>query len=158
MAQERLKGDMMKRVLIAYDSRTGHTEKMAELIAEGVRIAGSEAETIKISVIKNEKALQGYDAYVLGCPTYHRDMTGPMKTFLFLVQKAGLEGKAGGAFGSYIHSGDAPKLIFDTMQYVFKMEMVDLGSFNLKEDVIATTGGLRACQDYGKAVARMIGG
>ena len=146
----------MKKVLIAYDSRTGNTEKMAEYIAEGVRIAGNEAELKRIAAIKNEKELQGYDAYVFGCPTYHRDMTNGMKTFLFLVQKAALEGKVGGAFGSYTHSGDAPKLIFDTMEYVFKMDMVDLGSFKLKEHIIETGEGLRACQDYGKAIGEKL--
>jgi flavodoxin len=143
----------MKKVLIAYDSRTGNTEKMAELIAEGVRISGQEAELMKISEIKNAETLQGFDAYLFGCPTYHRDMTGGMKTFLFLVQKAGLEGKVGGSFGSHTHSGDAPGLIFDTMQYVFKMKMTSLGSFNMKEDIITTGEGIRACQDYGKAIA-----
>jgi flavodoxin len=143
----------MKKVLIAYDSRTGNTEKMAEVIAEGVRISGQEVELMKISEIKNAETLHGFDAYLFGCPTYHRDMTGGMKTFLFLVQKAGLEGKVGGAFGSHTHSGDAPGLIFDTMQYVFKMKMTSLGSFNMKEDIITTGEGIRACQDYGKAIA-----
>ena len=146
----------MKKVLIAYDSRTGNTKRMAEFIAEGVRISGHEAELEKITAIKNEKALQGYDAYVFGCPTYHRDMTNGMKTFLFLVQKAGLKGKAGGAFGSHTHSGDAPKLIFDTMEYVFKMDMVNLGPFKLKEDIVPTGEGMRACQDYGKAMAQKV--
>jgi flavorubredoxin len=33
-------GFKMKKVLIAYDSRTGKTEKMAEGIAEGIRMGG----------------------------------------------------------------------------------------------------------------------
>ena len=142
----------MKKVLIAYDSRTGHTEKMAEYVAEGIRMGGNEAVLKKISSIKKEGDLAGFDAYVLGCPTYHRDMTGGMKTFLFLMQKANLEGKVGGAFGSYTHSGDAPGIIYDTMEYVFKMKMSDLGSFNLKEALVGGTEGLRACQDYGKGI------
>lgn len=142
----------MKKVLIAYDSRTGHTEKMAEYVAEGIRMGGNEATLKKIHSIKKEEDLAGYDAYVLGCPTYHRDMTGGMKTFLFLMQKANLEGKVGGAFGSYTHSGDAPGIIYDTMEYVFKMKMSDLGSFNLKEALVDGTEGLRACQDYGKGI------
>jgi flavorubredoxin len=146
----------MKKVLVAYDSRTGHTEKMAIFIAEGVRMGGHEAELEKITGIKSEKQLNGYDAYVFGCPTYHRDMTNTMKTFLFLVQKAEVKDRVGGAFGSYTHSGDAPKLIFDTMEFVFKMKMVDLGSFNLKEDLVPTQEGMRACQDYGKAVGEAL--
>jgi flavodoxin len=146
----------MKKVLIAYDSRTGKTEQMAEGIAEGIRLGGNEPELKRITQIKNEEELQGYDAYVLGSPTYHRDMIGTMKTFLFLAQKANLAGKVGGAFGSYTHSGDAPALVFDTMEHVFKMEMTNLGSFNLKEDLVEDSEGLRACQDYGKGICEKL--
>ena len=133
----------MKKVLIAYDSRTGKTEKMAESIAEGIRMEGHEAELKNITKVKNEKEIQGYDGYVLGSPTYHRDMIGTMKTFLFLAQKASLESKVGGAFGSYTHSGDAPSIIFDTMEHVFKMEMTRLGSFNLQEELVGNMEGIK---------------
>ena len=144
------------KVLIAYVSRTGHTEKMANYIAEGVRFAGHEPVLKKISDIKNAEEIKGYDAYIFGSPTYHRDMTQSMKTFLFMAQEAGLEGKVGGAFGSYTHSGDAPKSIYDTMEHVFKMRMTSLGSFNLLEHKIATPEGMRACQDYGRVLAEML--
>ncbi len=147
----------MGKVLITYYSRTGKTEKMAEYIAEGVRFSGNSADIRKLSDIKNEKELEGYDGYVLGCPTYHRDMTANMKTFLFLVEKAHLNGKVGGAFGSYTHSGDAPKYIFDTMENVFKMDMTSLGSFNLLEHLVEGTEGMRACQDYGKSISEKLG-
>jgi flavorubredoxin len=123
---------------------------------EGVRFSGHEVDTKKIFEIKNEAALQGYGAYIFGSPTYHRDMTQGMKTFLFLAQKGNLEGKVGGAFGSYTHSGDAPKLIFDTMEFVFKMNMVDLGSFNLIEERISSNEGVKACQDYGRGVGEKL--
>ncbi len=77
-------------------------------------------------------------------------MAEPMKTFLFLARKANLERKLAGAFGSYTHSGDAPNIILETMQYVYKMEPVDLGSFKLLEVAVETPDGMRACQDYGK--------
>jgi len=144
------------KVLIVYDSRTGHTEKMARYMSEGVRFSGNEVDIKKVTEIKNASDLQGYDGYIFGCPTYHRDMTQTMKTFLFLAQKANLSGKVGGAFGSYTHSGDAPKYIYDTMQYVFNMDMTDLGSFNLKEALIDKAEGMKACQDYGKAVGEKL--
>lgn len=147
----------MKKILVAYDSRTGNTQQMAEYIAEGIRISGGDVVIQKITTIKNEEAITGYNAYAFGCPTYHRDMTPGMKTFLFLVQKSNLAGKVGGAFGSYTHSGDAPSLIFDTMEHVFKMTMVELGSFNLKEDIIDTKEGITACQEYGKALIKKLG-
>lgn len=144
----------MHKVLIAYTSRTGKTEKMAEYIAEGIRFSGHEAVVKKISDIKSEKDLEGFDGYVFGSPTYHRDMTQGMKTFLFLAEKANLVGKIGGAFCSYTHSGESGPMVFDTMQYVFKMDTVDLGALNLKEAVVGTPEGTRACQDYGKAVGK----
>jgi flavorubredoxin len=147
----------MKKVLIAYISRTGNTEKMAEGIAEGVRFSGHMVELKKIATIKSEGELKDYDGFILGSPTYHRDMTAGMKTFLFLAQKANLVGKMGGAFCAYTHSGESGPMIFDTMQHVFKMDMVDLGALNLKDHVIGTDDGLRACQEYGKAVSAKLG-
>jgi flavodoxin len=147
----------MKKVLIAYYSLTGKTRAMAEYIAEGIRISGHDADVKMISEINNEKGLQGYDGYIFGCPTYHRDMTENMKTFLFVAKNADLAGKAGGAFGSHTHSGDAPGLIFDTMEYVFKMDMGDLGAFLLKEHIIDTDEGLRACQQYGRVFGERLG-
>ncbi len=147
----------MKKVLIAYYSRTGKTEKMTEYIAEGVRFSANDVEIQKISEIKKESDLEGYDGYIFGSPTYHRDMTQNFKTFLFLAQKANLEGKVGGAFGSYTHSGDAPKYIFETMEHVFKMKMTQLGSFNLFEHLVETAEGIKACQNYGKTIGIQLG-
>ena len=144
----------MAKVLIAYTSVTGNTEKMAEYIAEGVRFSGVEAVVKNISSIKEPDSLEGFDGYIFGSPTFHRDMAGNMKTFLFLAKKANLEGKLAGAFGSYTHSGDAPSLILETMQYVFKMEPSELSSFNMKEALIDMPDGIRACQDYGKDFAK----
>jgi flavodoxin len=147
----------VKRVLVAYFSLTGKTEKMAEYIAEGVRFSGQQAMMKKISDIKTGEALAGYDGYIIGSPTYHRDMAEPIKTFLFVGRKASLDGKLAGAFGSYTHSGDAPKLVLDTLQYVYKMQPFELGSFNLKEALVETKDGMRACQDYGRVFGEKLG-
>ncbi len=147
----------MKKVLVAYYSRTGLTEKMAEYIAEGVRFSGNGAQTQKIADIKNEQDLEGYDGFIFGCPTYHKDMTNNFKTFLFMAQKGPLQGKIGAAFGSSTHSGEAPKLIFDTMEFVYKMKMTTMGPFELREQLVGVDEGMRACQEYGKAVGKELG-
>ena len=144
----------MAKVLVAYASRTGNTEKMAQFIGEGVRLSGHEAALKKVSDIKTAKDLEGFDGFIFGCPTYHRDMTGGMKQFLFIAEKANLWGKIGGAFGSYTHSGESATMLFDTMLHVFKMDMVDLGALSLKEAVLCEADGTKACQDYGQAVGK----
>jgi flavodoxin len=145
----------MKKILVAYASRTGTTEKMAEYIAEGVRFGGHTATVKKITDVKDESTLAGYDGYVFGCPTYHKDITQGMKTFLFIAEKANLVGKMGGAFGASTHSGESPQMIYDTMQFALKMDMVSLGALSLREPVVNGVEGPCACQDYGKAVAQM---
>ena len=146
----------MKKVLIVYFSSTGKTETMAQYIAEGVRFSGQEAVVKKIADIKNASDLAGYDGYIFGSPTFSRDLPKPVKTFLSLTQKAKLEGKTGGAFGSfrhdvaYKHDAYAPAIIFDVLQKKDKMKPFELGPFNLKEDNVETREGLKTCQDYGK--------
>ena len=142
----------MKKVLIAYTSRTGNTEKMANYLAEGVRISGNEAQLVKISDLKKAEHLSGFDGYIFECPTYHKDMTEGMKQFLFVAEQANLLGKIGGAFGSHTHSGEAAPMVFETMQHVFKMDVIDLGPLNLTEALMETDEGMRACQQYAKAL------
>jgi len=79
---------------------------------------------VNANEIKKESALEGYDAFVFGSPTYHGQMIQGMKTLLFLAEKANLEGKAGGSFGAFGWSGEAPDRIYDTMKNIFKMDMV----------------------------------
>jgi len=148
----------MKKVLIAYTSRTGTTKKMADFLAEGIRISGNEADVQKISSLKDEALLSGYDGYIFGCPTYHKDMTGGMKQFLFIAEKANLVGKIGGAFGSHTHSGESAPMIYETMQHVFKMDVVDLGPLNLTEAVMETDEGMKACHQYAKGVVEKFPG
>jgi flavodoxin len=147
----------MKKVLVAYSSRTKKTEAMANYIAEGLRMTAAQVDVKNIAELENEKAISGYDAYVFGCPTYHKDMTGGMKQFLFKAQQANLTGKMGGAFGSHTHSGESAPMIYETMLHVFKMDMTDLGPLNLTEAVVASEEGLRACQSYGKAIGEKLG-
>lgn len=146
----------MKKVLVVYNSRKGSTKSMANYLAEGLRFAACDVAVKSVSDIETEDDLTGYDGYLFGCPTYHKDMTGGMKQFLFKAELANLVGKIGGAFGSHTHSGESAPMIYDTMLHVFKMDMTDLGPLNLTESVVATNDGLKACQDYGKAVGEKL--
>ncbi len=153
----------MKKVLIVYFSKTGTTETMAQYIAEGVRIAGREADVKKVSDVASEKELEGYDAYVFGCPTYFSGMPEPFVRFLSVAEKAPLQGKAGGAFSSRAHpsSGEgigAAATIFELMETRFKMRMTVLGPFGLQGGLTEQELDMHTCQDYGKAVAGMLSG
>jgi flavodoxin len=153
----------MKKVLIAYFSATGVTARMAEYIAEGVRFSGQQTVVKKMADIKAPAEAAGYDGYIIGSPTYSQDAPGPVKRFLDMVGKKALEGKMGGAFGSYRHDVGyqhdtyAPVLIYETLQNEYKMKPFELGGFALKEDVAGTGEGLKACQDYGRVFGKNLG-
>jgi flavorubredoxin len=143
----------MAKVLIVCATRTGETLKIGELIAEGIRLSGHEAKVMKVNAIKKEADLEGYDALVFGSATYHGDMIQKMKTMLFLAEKAGLEGKVGGAFGAFGWSGEAPDRIFDTMKNIFKMSMVG-GPLRLKASSLG--GGVQMAQGYGREITEKL--
>ena len=145
----------MAKALIAYATRTKKTEEIGALIAEGMRISGVDVNLQEAKDIKNKEDLEGYDAFVFGSATYHGEMMQAMKTMLFLAEQADLKGKAGGAFGAFGWSGEAPDRIFDTMKHIFEMEMVG-GALRLKK--ASVQGGMQAAQDYGKQIVKKLEG
>jgi flavodoxin len=141
------------KFLIVYGSINGNTEKMAGYIAEGIRFTGNEVDVKPFPEVREPEDFAGYDGFLFGGPTYHKDLLHGMKAWLFKAKEAGLAGKFGGAFGSHTHSGEAPGLLYDTMAWVFDMNMLDLAPFKMEERVLGTAEGLKACQQFGKAVA-----
>ncbi len=142
----------MPKGLVVFATRTNQTQKIAQLIAEGMRFEGLDVDVVNVNDIdKGGASLNDYDAVVLGSATYHGQMLQSMKTFLFAAEKANLEGKAGGAFGAFGWSGEAPGRIFDTMTNIYRMNMVQeplrLKSANLG-------GGIKTAQDYGREIAK----
>ncbi len=143
----------MGKALVVYCTRAGGTKKIAELIAEGIRIEGGEADVVNVTGVKKEADLDGYDGYLFGSPTYHGEMMQGMKTMLFLAEKANLEGKVGGSFGAFGWSGEAPGRIFDTMEHILKMDIVS-GPLRLKSAALG--GGTQMAQDYGREIGKKL--
>ena len=144
----------MAKALVVYATRTGQTQKIAELIAEGVRFSSHEAELKSAADIKKPEDLAGYDAYVFGSATYHGAMMPTMKQLLFTAETAGLDGKPAGAYGAFGWSGEAPGRILMPMKNIFNMQPVG-DSLRLKSALL--DGGVQMAQGYGKDVGGMLG-
>jgi len=92
----------MARILIIYDSKTGHTARMARAVAQGAR----KIRGVDVVVKRVQKASLGdllkADAIVLGSPTYYGQMSARLKAFIDQSVKihGQLEGKVGAAFTS----------------------------------------------------------
>jgi flavodoxin len=99
-------------IIVIYDSQTGFTEKMAEVVAEGAgSVDGADVELIKIGTPFSISKLNSADAVILGSPVIYGSVTPMMKTFLESMKeqkeldKLNLSDKAGAAFGSFAFSG-----------------------------------------------------
>lgn len=97
----------MAKILIIYYSRSGNTEKMAQLVMEGV----SEVEGVKAKLQKVEQTtvqdLLDADGIIAGSPTYYGSMCWELKKLFdeSVEHHGSLAGKVGGAFSSAANIG-----------------------------------------------------
>ena len=96
----------MAKAIVIYYSRSGNTEEMARIVAEAMNEADLPTDCKAVGDVKSED-LTGYDAIVVGSPTYYGHMAGPVKGFFDdLVSRHGqLDGKVGAAFTSAANIG-----------------------------------------------------
>lgn len=115
----------MPKILVLYYSRTGNTQKIAEAVVEGAKTIPNVEVELKYHITLEE--LAGFDAIVVGVPTYHHDMTVDMKKLFeeAAVKNVNLKNKIGAAFGSYGWSGEAPKLVLEIMKNRFEMRTIE---------------------------------
>ncbi len=121
-AQEYLaiKGEGDKRVLIAYVSAYGYTGIMAKLIAEGIKASGkievdlADIENIPLGDLE-EKVIRS-DALLVGSPTINQNTLIPVYKLFGLINPLRDKQKLAATFGSYGWSGEAAKLIEDTLR------------------------------------------
>jgi len=92
----------MARLLVAYYSRTGNTQKMAEIIAGAAReVRGVEVTLRPVGELSADDLLE-FDGIVIGSPVYYGSMAAEVKRLIdeSVVHHGKLAGKVGGAFAS----------------------------------------------------------
>lgn len=77
-----LAGQPAARILVAYHSDTGNTEKMAQAVRNGVAsVAGVEVALEKTAGFKPERIVQ-YDGVIVGTPVHWSNVSAETKRFL----------------------------------------------------------------------------
>jgi len=91
----------MKKVLVAYYSRSGNTEKMAKIIAEELSKKNISVDLKRVEEIEID-SLPNYDGYIIGSPNYFGTMAAEVKKFIDDSVKyyRKIEGKLVAAFTS----------------------------------------------------------
>lgn len=150
----------VKRLLIVYYTETGNTERMAELIGEGAKQLGVEAEIKRVEECKLEDLVDA-DGIVVGSPTYFSNVAWQVKKLIdesIAQYRKGrqLKDKVGGCFTSSGTRRDAEDCI-RMLELAFglhhKMNMIPgikRASGDREEEVA------KMCQEYGAEIARKI--
>jgi len=153
----------MAKALVCYYSRTGNTQHMAEAIAEGINQAGgTDAEIRRITELSAED-LKGYDAIIMGSPTYYGTMAAELKQLLdeSVAFHGQLDGKVGGAFSSSANiAGGNETTIMDILKAMLIHGMVVQGTPKGDHYGPVAIGDLddrsrTQCRDYGRLVAKL---
>lgn len=90
----------MARVLVTYFSVTGHTQAMAQAIAQGVRsVEGVDCQYKPVTEVTNNDLIAA-DGIIVGSPTYFGQMAAEVKRMFDISNDiyGKLQGKVGAAF------------------------------------------------------------
>ena len=112
-----------EKILLVYDSRSGHTGKLAAAVADGIRAAFPAGVVVRQVGEVTVADLSSCAALMVGSPTYFRDMMASMKQFFFMAEKATLAGKPGAAFATYGWSGECLPMMVSTMEHILGLKM-----------------------------------
>ena len=151
------KGEVQNRVMIAFDSMYGATEKMAKAISEGVKEEGIEFEIYKLSVSdRNDVITRLLEAkgILIGSATVDNDMLPDVLGFLGILKGLKPKNKIAGAFGSFGWSGGAVKNIENMLQEM-KVEIFEPG---ISFKYVPTEEELKLCFEFGRRFAQRIKG
>ena len=117
---------MILNIAIVYHSGYGHTAKVAEAIAEGVKQMAAKVNVLKVDNFADTdwEKLDSADAIIFGAPTYMGSVSGPFKMFMDTTSKKWFEQKwkdkvAAGFTNSGSYAGD--KLA--SIQQIFHLAM-----------------------------------
>jgi NADH oxidase (H2O-forming) len=117
-----------KTVLIAYVSAYGYTREAAEYIAsgiletDGIKVDITDIESIPLDEL--ESKIIRADGILVGSPTINQNTLLPVYKLFALINPLRDKGKLCGAFGSYGWSGEAPKIILETLR-LLKMKVFE---------------------------------
>lgn len=130
----------MNQLAIVYHSAHGHTEHIAQHVAEGARGAvTAEVDLIKAEdLVRDADRLLHYDGLILGSPTYLGGVSAPFKAFMDatgrLWRTQGLKGKLAAGFTvSSLPAGDKQSTLMSMFVFGMQHGMVWVGNPVLPE-------------------------
>jgi len=154
----------MANILVAFFSKTGHTEQMAQSVRQGAEAAGADVDVRPVAEMQASMLLE-YDGIILGSPTYYGQMAWEMKELLDESVKfhGKLEGKVGGAFASAgVLGGGAETTVLSLVNALLIHGMIVQGTSHGPHYGAVAIGApdddaAKACRALGERVACLAG-
>jgi flavorubredoxin len=149
------KGESQNRVIIAYDTMWGSTEKMARAMLEGIASIGIEAKLYRIpnsdrsDIIADLLEAKGL---LLGSSTINNDILPTVAPVLEDLKGLKPKGKLAAAFGSYGWGGGAVKSIEEMIRRA-GMEQALPG---IAMNWVPTKEELQKCYEFGRSFAAKV--
>ena len=149
------KNETMQKIVIAYETMWGSTEKMARKIAEGAADSGVEvrlfdvASSDRTQVIKEMLDAKGF---MFGSSTHDNSMLPNFAGFLEFVKGLAPKNRLTSVFGSYGWAGGAIKAI----EEVLKAAGMSPAVAGLGVKYAPDENELKRCYDYGRDFAIMV--
>ncbi len=149
------RGDSRSKVVVAYDTMWGSTDKMAKALVKGVADTGVEVKLFNLTFSARSdivKEVLEAEAILIGSPTLNNGMFPTVADFLCYLKGLRPKRKIGAAFGSHGWAGGAVKQIEEGLGEA-GVEVIpsDLTSKFVPGEVF-----LDKCVEFGRAVAEKI--
>ena len=150
-------------ILVIYDSKTGHTEKMALSVARGAEEMGAKVIVRRVEAVKMAE-LKDADGIIMGSPTYFGQMSSRLKHIVddSIELHTQLTGKVGGAFtNSAGTASGAETTLLSIVQAMLIHGMIVQGNAEDQHYGVAAQGepkarDIKACGELGAGVAQLV--
>lgn len=146
------------KVLVAFDTKYGNTETVAETISEGIKSTEGVEVTLRNMKKVDFKKLSEFDIILVGCPTHFGGPTRGAKKFIDKLGKLDLKGIKIATFDTYIKE-DFEKSVKNMEERIrekapesqlllpgLSIQVEDMKGPILKEE-------LPKCREFGKRIA-----
>jgi NAD(P)H dehydrogenase (quinone) len=151
------------KILVVYDSKTGHTEKMAMSVARGAEAVDVKVMVKRAEAVKMQELLDA-DGIIMGSPTYFGQMSSKLKHIIddSIELHTRMTGKVGAAFtNSAGTASGAETTLLSIIQAMLIHGMIVQGNAEMQHYGVAAQGepkprDLKACEELGAQVAQLI--
>ena len=145
------------KIVVAYETMWGSTEKMARKIVEGITVEGVPVQLFDVAASdRTEIIYTMFNArgYLFGSSNHDSGLLPNMVSFMDFLKGLKPKNRIGAAFGSYGWSGLAIK----QLETILQEAGIEQKQPSLSIQYAPDTGELERCFEFGRAFARLVKG